>query len=349
MADPKKGKKKTMEQRFQEPLIPQEDKWEEMKFPSGPFGERRNPFGGFSPHTMDFLTDEQKFEASVMKSVWRAENDPENQRINEWARKTENRNTYIADNRKMRATTGKPIDPNVDLIGGKYNLNIMDPIMEYAKKHKLSKEDLWNLTAIGMQESKIGKKSDNVGHLLGDFEGKDINEKFVLAYIDKMKTAERLKLPTPEQRLQVYNGTGTIKRETEADYHGFEMQKIYGVPIPEEGLNLGKNPLYGIQVMDIKENVLKKSPPVQKYIDSTYNTFHSVKNTPTVKLKKGGVVKSGAMEVEGGELALKNRNGDVAIVPKDKAFYVQNLINKGEHAKIDSFISMLPKVSNKTS
>lgn len=53
------------------------------------------------------------------------------------------------------------------------------------------------------------------------------------------------------------------------------------------------------------------------------------------------------LEVEGGEVAIKNKNGDVAIIPKNKVAYVQSLIKAGQHSKVDAFVSMLPKMASK--
>lgn len=51
------------------------------------------------------------------------------------------------------------------------------------------------------------------------------------------------------------------------------------------------------------------------------------------------------LNVEGGEIAIKNKNGDLAIIPKDKVHLVEALIKKGDHAKVDAFVSMLPKMA----
>lgn len=53
------------------------------------------------------------------------------------------------------------------------------------------------------------------------------------------------------------------------------------------------------------------------------------------------------IEAEGGEIAIKNSNGDIAIVPKGKVKYVQNLIDSGKHDQVDAFVSMLPKMDHK--
>ena len=176
----------------------------------------------------------------------------------------------IKDPRKIRKTTGKTINPNVDLVSGEYETGLINEALEAAKEYGLSKEDAWNLAAIGFQESGWGKTDDNIGHIKGRIGEGDTENLFINAYLNKMKEADRLKITDPELRLQVYNGLGVIKPETEQDYHKFKMKKIYGVPVPTTGLSMKKNPLYGRQVIDIRDNVLRKNPEVVKYIESIY-------------------------------------------------------------------------------
>ena len=177
----------------------------------------------------------------------------------------------VKDPRTIRETTGEKINPNIDLVTGEYPINYVADALTVAKQHGLSKDDLWNLATIALQESKWGKTDLNLGHILGDVGRGDTNNEFVNAYINKMKEADRLGITNPTLRLQVYNGLGTVKPETEEKYHGFKMKKIYGVPVPAEGINMRKNPLYGKQITDIRENVLKKNPEVVNLIESIDN------------------------------------------------------------------------------
>ena len=187
----------------------------------------------------------------------------------------------VVDPRKTMMTTGKPLRPNVDLLGGKYTTELLGPVLTYAKTLGATKEDLENLAAMSFQETKWGygktKKNPkglvdpNIGHTKGNWKGNDQAERFVNAYFEKMKVADRLKITDPIMRLQVYNGTDKLTQDTEKKYHGFKMKKIYGVDIPPEGIDVKKNPLYGKQVTDIKKNVLGQSPEFVRYLDSTYN------------------------------------------------------------------------------
>jgi hypothetical protein len=184
--------------------------------------------------------------------------------------KDNTRTLNISDPRKILATTNQPLRPNSDLVSGKYSSKHLDRLLQEAKRQGLSKKDMLDLSAMGFQETKWGKSDDNIGHVKGDWEGDDSYQQFISAYKEKMKLSDKLGIKDPALRLQVYNGLGTITPRTEKDYHGFEMQKIYGVPIPKGGINMKKNPLYGKQVMDIRDNVLAKNPEYVQYMDSIY-------------------------------------------------------------------------------
>jgi len=70
------------------------------------------------------------------------------------------------------------------------------------------------------------------------------------------------------KQLQYYNGLGIVTPRTEKNYHGYEMQSIYGVPIPSEGINLKNNPLYGKQIIDLRDNVIKHNDRINQYIQN---------------------------------------------------------------------------------
>ena len=179
----------------------------------------------------------------------------------------------IRDPRKIMMTTGKPLRPNSDLVSGEYDSEDLGNLLTEAKRRKMSYNDMMNLAAMGFQETKWGKTDPNIGHtqdIFGDDPNPDAYENFINAYNAKMKDADRLKIKDEATRLQVYNGLGKVFPSTEADYHGFKMKKIYGVEVPKGGIDLRKNPLYGKQVMDIRDNVLKRNPEFMRYMDSTY-------------------------------------------------------------------------------
>jgi hypothetical protein len=188
------------------------------------------------------------------------------------------RTIELLDLRKKRATTNKPIVAKRDLVSGKYNAIPLEETIRMAKQRGLSEEDAWNLAAIGFQETKWGQTDEggDIGHVT---DGTSINpyDNMINAYKEKMATADRLKYTDPALRLQLYNGTGTITPKSDAGYHGYEMQSIYGVPIPKGGINMKKNPLYGKQILDLRDNVLKKNLEVQKLMNQYYEYGGTIK------------------------------------------------------------------------
>jgi hypothetical protein len=194
----------------------------------------------------------------------------------------------IEDKRKVLATSGQPIRPNVDLTSGEYDLDVLNGIIESAKRNKLSIEDAKNLAAIAFQETKFGKTDENLGHVFDNVESRSDLEALTNAYITKMKEADRLGIKDEAKRLQVYNGLKLITPDTEKDYHGFKMKKIYGVPVPKEGINMKKNPLYGKQVMDLRDNVLNQNPEYVNYLNAAYNSKDPVPVYSDIELKTWG-------------------------------------------------------------
>lgn len=195
----------------------------------------------------------------------------------------------IRDPRKIMMTTGQPLRPNSDLVSGQYDSEDLGNLLTEAKRRKMSYNDMMNLAAMGFQETKWGKSDSNIGHTQGEFGDEpeqDSYSNFIDAYNAKMKDADRLKIKDEATRLQVYNGLGKIFPSTEADYHGFKMKKIYGVPVPKGGIDLRKNPLYGKQVIDIRDNVLKRNPEFMRYMDSTYRA-----PMPKQEFANGGLIK----------------------------------------------------------
>ena len=165
----------------------------------------------------------------------------------------------LKDTRTVRATTGEKINPNVDLKGDKYNKVVIDNII---KKAKAVGVDPSTMLAIALQETDFGKKDANLGHALyGDTA---YPYGYIDFYKDKLNEAKRAKIDNELLQIQYYNGLGTVYPETEEDYHGFKMQKIYGVPLPASGINMRKNPLYGKQIIDLRDNVVLKNPYIQK-------------------------------------------------------------------------------------
>jgi hypothetical protein len=175
----------------------------------------------------------------------------------------------ISDPRKIRATTGKAIVPTRDLVSGSYNKEVVENIVKYAKS---SGVDPYTALAIGLQETGFGKTDANVGHVLfGDF-GKKHPYDFINFYKEKEKEAKKAGVKDEAKIIQYYNGLGVVRPSTESGYHGFNMKSVYGVPIPKGGISMKKNPLYGKQIIDLRDNVLKENEEIVKLVEKSYAT-----------------------------------------------------------------------------
>jgi hypothetical protein len=188
------------------------------------------------------------------------------------------RDYELKDNRKINATTGKEINPNRDLIGGKYPSERILNIVKAAKRYN---QDPYDLLAVDLQETGLGTSkragNENIGHgrmnmdeliptKMGSDDESDSYDMFARAFTTKMQYADKLGIKDPYTKMQVYNGLGKITPNTEKGYHGFAMQSIYGVPLPKEGIDMRKNPLYGKRVLDLRDNVLRKDEQLANYI-----------------------------------------------------------------------------------
>ena len=126
--------------------------------------------------------------------------------------------------------------------------------------------DPYRVIAQGLAETNLGFTDDNVGHVLDEELSDSPYSGMVKAIQSKNALAKRLGKVKDEDIIQAYNGYGKLMPSTEAGYHGFKSKAFYGVPIPKEGLDMNKNPLYGKHVLDIQKNVIQKSPKVQNIV-----------------------------------------------------------------------------------
>lgn len=150
-----------------------------------------------------------------------------------------------------------------------YDVN-PDTIREIASNSKGQKVDPYTAVAIAYQES--GVNEQNPYHLNPQYFGQPFGNassgvesiRAQLNYANSLQSKGTI--PQGEDyTLQGYNGYGTISRG-HADLEG--ANKIYGQPIPQGGLNLRKNPLYGKRVIDIRDNVIRKNPQVVSEIEN---------------------------------------------------------------------------------
>jgi hypothetical protein len=174
--------------------------------------------------------------------------------------------TKIIDNRVYNPVTKTKIKPTRDLLSGEYDTNVINNIVKYSKEYGV---DPYLALAVGLQETQLGKTDSNIGHVM-DLLNEDSNAErsLVSTLKDKMDYAKKLGYKDTKHLIQAYNGLGTITPETEKKYHGFKMKSIYGVPIPKEGINMSKTPLYGEKIQNIVDSVLKQNPNIVNIVNT---------------------------------------------------------------------------------
>ena len=72
------------------------------------------------------------------------------------------RDYELKDNRKISATTGKTINPNRDLVSGKYPSKDIYGIVKAAKRYNL---DPYDLLSVSLQETGLNKRGEGLGQI----------------------------------------------------------------------------------------------------------------------------------------------------------------------------------------
>ena len=169
--------------------------------------------------------------------------------------------TFIKDNRSIRKTTGKAINPNRDLKTKNYSKETIENLAQSAINNKLNP---YTTIAQGLVETGLDAGGEeNIGHTL--YTDPKLNrgttqyEDMVYNIKEGNKRALNKGKKSEADIIQGYNGYGKLYPSTEASFHGGKSKAFYGVPIPKNGLDMNTNPLYGKEVMDIRDNVLAKN------------------------------------------------------------------------------------------
>lgn len=207
-----------------------------------------------------------------------------------WWQKDQNREQVrITDNRTTHPITGDPINPNRDLMGGKYDKELINKMVRISNAYGV---DPLETIAIGLQETNLGTAEEhagNFGHTLTvgtkefekhlgvsekDYQNLSNEDRNIMSIIAALKRgpkiAKSLGLSGKEFELQAYNGFGKVTPRTEADYHGFESPKFYGVDVTKEPLDMKKNPVYGKTILSLVD-MLKSNPAIQTALKDPRN------------------------------------------------------------------------------
>jgi hypothetical protein len=178
----------------------------------------------------------------------------------------------INDARKESPTTGLPLK-DTDRKSMNVDPELIKDIVTHAKKSGI---DPLTALAISYQETGFNQEGKGAFNLNPNVFGKPVGnaEEGMRSLQEQFKYANNLQargvIPQGEDYfLQGNNGYGLVKRG-HADLEG--AHKIYGMDIPHEGLNLGKNPLYGKTVLSLRE-LLKSNPEIMQLVntDTTSN------------------------------------------------------------------------------
>ena len=177
----------------------------------------------------------------------------------------------IKDTRKIDKVTGKKINSKNDF-SKDIDYETTKKIITEAKKQGI---DPYTALAISYQETGINKEHPfdlNPDQYKSNFGDPNLGVKSIVSQMQYAKQMQKKGVvPNTEDFLiQGYNGYGKIKRG-HRDLEG--STSIYGYNIPSEGLDFKKNPLYGKRVLDIRDNILKTNPEIQKLVNDSKQTF----------------------------------------------------------------------------
>ena len=191
---------------------------------------------------------------------------------------------FIKDDRKVSLASGNAIRPNKDLKSGEYNKAIIENIVDASLKHGV---DPYYALSTGLQETGLGNSDDNIGHVIGSGwsdkipEGVSQEEAMVMAIKIKQEEAKKLGLKNEYDIIQHYNGRHEkgLHKDTEKGYYGKSNQSYYGVPLP---INTKTNPVYGRQIVDLRDNVLKKNNDIVNIVNSRTKDFNLNKDSEKI-------------------------------------------------------------------
>ena len=178
----------------------------------------------------------------------------------------------IIDTREKDLITGQPVSPYSKL-HGTLDLSFVEEVVRKALERGI---DPFTALAIPHQETG-GTPSGSSNPYAVNYENPAQLEKLIAdpigASLDilqaKLKLADKLGYDTYAKMVQVYNGMGKL---TQGAVGG---GKAYGVEIPEEGIKMKENPLYGKRVEDVRNNILMQNDELVSFVESLMKGYSS--------------------------------------------------------------------------
>lgn len=180
----------------------------------------------------------------------------------------------IKDARKRLLATGVPFSDKYSK-GGNYNPDTINNIVQAAK---LNGVDPNLALAVSLQETNLGNLDpDNIGRLMisPDTYGsapKGINQDayaFTKYLKEKMEYGKKLGYADEAHQIQAYNGLGKLTPSLKVNGVP-QAERFYGLLVnPGQSLNMRENPLYGKTIMDLRDNLIRTNPEIQRLIQGT--------------------------------------------------------------------------------
>ena len=172
----------------------------------------------------------------------------------------------IVDNRNITSTEkmGRNVNPRtVNLLIGGARTRGLDPATVLAmglQETGLSSMNPLHYNRLRLEPA-VMEKSNN-----WDIEGHAINSS--LDYLkEKQAYAKQLGKRGEADTIQAWNGYGKVGGDWSVSKSS-PNAKMYGIPTANGPIDMNTNPVYGNRILDIRENVIKKNPQIQKLINN---------------------------------------------------------------------------------
>jgi len=145
------------------------------------------------------------------------------------------------------------------------------------KKSYQNNQDPNEILAMGLQETGLGQ---------GEYKNNPLHNNGMIDDFEKLKQkndlAKRLGKTSDEERIQSWNGYGKVF-PIRGSFYGLPINKLesmnkmgpdpndpdgkklvsYGV---QKGIDMSKNPIYGKQIVNLRDSVIKQSPEIQAIV-----------------------------------------------------------------------------------
>lgn len=177
----------------------------------------------------------------------------------------------IPDNRKVDAVTGTSLS-DTNKLHSNIDKDLARHIVEKANQYGI---DPYTALALAHQETGFNPDyEDNPFRVRFDVfknEDKASNGDPIDAAMrvlkDKMQLAGKLGKKTDAEKIQGWNGYGKVGKNTEGT-----QNRMYGVDVSKDPIDMNKNPVYGKRVIDIRDNILKTNPNIVKLVEDANNS-----------------------------------------------------------------------------